>query len=72
MRPRILLCLPDQPTEEVLAVARTVKAALSVEFQVRLLLADETDEWDDEDLTPVDNPLHDRPIVLRISEGETP
>jgi len=68
MRPRrVLLCLPDQPSEEILEVARTVKAALSMTFQVRYLLDGETD---DDELTPVDNPLYDVPIVLRISEDD--
>ena len=65
---RILLCLPDQPSEEVLAVARIVKAALTAQFQVRLLLADDVDE-DDDELTPVDNPSLEQPIVLQITEG---
>jgi hypothetical protein len=69
MRRRVILCLPDQPSEKVLAVARTIRESLSRQFQVRLRLADEFDDEDDE-LTPVDNPIHDLPIVLRISEGD--
>jgi hypothetical protein len=67
-RRRVLLCLPEQSSEEVLAVARTVKAALATEFQVRLLLEGEQEDEDDE-LTPVDNPL-EQPIVIRISDDE--
>jgi hypothetical protein len=65
---RVLLCLPEQSSEEVLAVARTVKAALATEFQVRLLLEGEQEDEDDE-LTPVDNPL-EQPVVIRISDDE--
>jgi hypothetical protein len=65
---RVLLCLPDQPSEEVLTVARTVKAALAARFQVRLRLPNEVEE--DDELTPVDNPLLDQPIVIRVTEGD--
>lgn len=61
---RVLLCLPETPSEDALALAREVKAALQRTHQVRLQLADEDFE-DDE--TPVDSP-HNQPLVLRIEE----
>jgi len=65
-RRRVLLCLPEQPSEDVLMLARTVKAALIAEFQVRLRLSDELDENDD--LTPVDGRPNELPLVIRISK----
>ncbi len=61
---RVLLCLPETPSKDVLALAREVKAALQRTRQVRLRLADEDFE-DDE--TPVESP-HNQPLVLRIEE----
>ena len=61
---RVLLCLPETPSEDVLTLAREVKAALQRTHQVRLKLADEDFE-DDE--TPVESPLN-QPLVLRIEE----
>jgi hypothetical protein len=66
----VLLCLPEQSSEEVLTLARAIKAALSSQYQVRLRLADELDE--DDELTPVDGRPNELPLVLRISEGEDP
>lgn len=61
---RVLLCLPELPSEEALELARTVKAALNRHYQVRLRL----DEEDfDEDVTPVDVPVH-QPLILRIED----
>jgi hypothetical protein len=69
MRPRrVLLCLPEQSSEELLAIARAVKASLAQQFQVRLQIEGETLDEDDE-LTPVDNPL-EQPVVIRISDDE--
>ncbi len=69
---RVLLCLPETPSEDVLALARAVKAALSADYQVRLRLADE--DYDG-DVTPVDTPLN-QPLVISIKEpsddGERP
>jgi hypothetical protein len=69
---RVLLCLPETPSEDVLAVARVVKAALSANYQVLLKLANE--DFDD-DVTPVDTPLK-QPLVVSIKEpsddGERP
>jgi len=61
---RVLLCLPETPSEDVLALAREVKAALQRTHQVRLKLADE--DFDDDE-TPVESPLN-QPLVLRIEE----
>lgn len=61
---RVLLCLPETPSEDVLALARAVKAALLKTYDVRLKLADE--DFDDDE-TPVASPLH-QPLVLRIEE----
>jgi len=61
---RVLLCLPETPSEDVLALARAVKAALSANYQVRLRLADEAF---DDDVTPVDTPLK-LPLVVTIKE----
>jgi hypothetical protein len=61
---RVLLCLPETPSEDVMALARAVKAALSVNYQVRLRLADEAF---DDDVTPVDTP-HNQPLVVTIKE----
>lgn len=65
---RVLLCLPETPSQDVLALAREVKAALQRTHQVRLKLADEGfDEDFDEDETPVEFP-NKPPLVLRIEE----
>lgn len=61
---RVLLCLPETPSEVALALARDVKAALEVKYQVRLQTAGL--DFDD-DATPVDAP-HNQPLVLRIEE----
>lgn len=61
-RRRILLCLPDHPTEELRQVAWTIAAVLAPLFQVR--------EFPDDALTPIDNPLDDNPIILRLSEDD--
>ena len=61
---RVLLCLPETPSEDVLALARAVKAALSMNYQVRLKLANEDF---DSDVTPVDTPLK-QPLVVSIKE----
>jgi hypothetical protein len=63
-----MLCLPEQSSEEILAIARTVKAALAAKFQVRLRI-EGVEEDEDDELTPVDNPL-EQPIVIRIAEDE--
>jgi hypothetical protein len=61
---RVLLCLPETPSEDVLALAREVKAALQRTHHVRLKLADE--DFDDDE-TPVEFP--NKPaLVLRIEE----
>lgn len=61
---RVLLCLPETPSEDVLAFAREVKAALQRTRDVRLKLADE--DFDDDE-TPVDSP-NNQPLILRIEE----
>ncbi len=61
---RVLLCLPEHPSDDVLALAREVKAALSTTRSVRLRL--EGEDFDD-DATPVEAP-HLQPLVLRIEE----
>jgi hypothetical protein len=63
---RVLLCLPKQPSENALALARAVKAALSATYQVRLQLEDGSEDFDD-DATPVDSPIGG-PLVLRIED----
>ena len=65
---RVLLCLPERPSEEVLAVVRSIKAALATEFQVRISMSSAFD-LNDDGITPIDNPLK-QTIVLRITEGE--
>ena len=61
---RVLLCLPEQASEDALALAREVKAALAAKFQVRLHIAGE--DFDDDE-TPVDSPNH-QPLVIKIEE----
>lgn len=61
---RVLLCLPETPSEDVLSFAREVKAALQKTRDVRLKLAAE--DFDDDE-TPVDSP-HNQPLILRIEE----
>lgn len=59
---RVLLCLPEPASEDVLALAREVKAALAAKYQVRLHIAGEDF---DSDVTPVDTPLK-QPLIVRI------
>lgn len=61
---RVLLYLPETPSEGVLALARDLKAALAAKYQVRLHPAGE--DFDD-DVTPVVTPLN-QPLILRIEE----
>ncbi len=61
---RVLLCLPELPSEEALELARTVKAVLRPTYDVRLQLVGEAF---DEDVTPVDLP-NNQPLILRIEE----
>jgi hypothetical protein len=61
---RVLLCLPESPSQDVLTLAREVKAALQRTHHVRLKLADE--DFDDDE-TPVEFP-NKPPLVLRIEE----
>jgi hypothetical protein len=61
---RVLLCLPETPSEDVLEIARVVKAALVREnHQVHLRVAG---EGFDGDVTPVDTPR--QPLILWIAE----
>ena len=63
MRPRrVLLCLPEQPSELLLEVAREVRAVLSRTRSVRLRLGD-----NDDDVTPIEAPQH-QPLIIRIEE----
>lgn len=61
---RVLLCVPEHASEDVLAVAREVKAALAGKYQVRLHTAGKDF---DSDVTPVDTP-HKLPLVIKIEE----
>lgn len=61
---RVLLCLPEKASREVLALAQAVKAALLDDYQVRLQLAGE--DLDDDE-TPVDGVFR-QPLILRIEE----
>lgn len=63
---RVLLCLPEQASEDALELARTIKAAIGASYQVRLHLAG-VDEAFDDDETPVDSP-RGGPLVLRIEQ----
>lgn len=63
---RVLLCLPELASEEVLELARTVKAALGMKYQVRLHIDGEEDNFDD-DATPVDS-IGGEPLVIRIEQ----
>lgn len=63
----VLLCLPERPSEDVLELARTVKAALGSKYRVRLRLAGEVEEDFDDDTTPVDSPFGE-PLVVRIEQ----
>jgi hypothetical protein len=67
-RRRVLLCLPERPSEDVLALAEAIKAvtALRPTYPVRFYpsVVDETDD----DRTPVDIQFGTKPLVLRIED----
>lgn len=65
-RRRVLLCLPDHPSEDVLALAQAIKTTL--ERQRPSSTRFHLEESDDDDKTPVEIVLDENPLVLRIEE----
>jgi len=61
---RVLLCLPERPSKDALALARAIKAALSDTHQIRLHLAG--GNFDDDE-TPVEA-LHKQPLILKVED----
>jgi hypothetical protein len=70
MRLRLVtLRLPELPSDNVLALARAIKASLARQYSVRLQLADEAeDEYEDDERTPVDFPPNQTSLVIRLDE----
>lgn len=63
---RVLLCLPELASEDALALARAIRAALGTRYDVRLRLNEEEQEFD-EDSTPVEGSSH-QPLIIKIED----
>jgi hypothetical protein len=66
-RRRVLLRLPEHPTEGALALARAIQATLGGAYQVRLDAGPESFD----DVTPVEG-LTRQPLVLTIEDPTAP
>lgn len=67
---RVQLVVDKDPTEDMLELARAVKAALAGRYVVHVRTSDEDDEYQDGDRTPVDFHAREAPLIIRIGEGE--
>ena len=75
-RRRVLLCLPERPSNDVLALAEAVKAVLVQRATYPVRFYPTVVDEDDDERTPVDIRFGESPLVLRIEEppdgGERP
>ena len=67
-RRRVLLCLPERPSEDALALAEAIKAVTTLRptYPIRFLASIDDDE--DAERTPIDIKFGSKPLVLRIEE----